>query len=334
MKSLPVALCLLLIAAALLPHGATAQVDVGRPAPEAGPTRVEVIILILDVNAVTAASQSFTANVYFGATWHDPRLAHDGSGPVSRSLDQVWHPRLQILNQRRVHNTMARQVEITPDGQVTYQQRVWGEFSQPLDLRDFPFDHQDFAIQLVAARHSPAEIVLVDNSTLPSGISETVSLPDWEILGSKVDTETYRVFPEAPGSASFTVYFTAKRNISYSILKIILPLILIVMMSWSVFWLDPDIAGPQISAAVTAMLTLIAYRFMIGGMLPQISYLTRLDFFILGSTLLVFATLAEAVATVYLAKQGRKDLARRIDRWSRLAVPLIFAGLFLIALVF
>jgi hypothetical protein len=36
------------------------------------------------------------------------------------------------------------------------------------------------------------------------------------------------------------------------------------------------------------MLTLIAYRFSIGELVPKVAYLTRLDYFILGSTLMVF----------------------------------------------
>ncbi len=49
------------------------------------------------------------------------------------------------------------------------------------------------------------------------------------------------------------------------------------------------------------MLTLIAYRFLLGGMLPRISYLTRLDYFLLGSTVLVFLALVEAACTSRLA---------------------------------
>ena len=44
--------------------------------------------------------------------------------------------------------------------------------------------------------------------------------------------------------------------------KIILPLLLIVGMSWLVFWIDPELAGPQISIAVTPMLTL-AWAFVL-----------------------------------------------------------------------
>ncbi|MFV2073735.1 MAG: hypothetical protein ACC742_13935, partial [Thermoanaerobaculales bacterium] len=43
---------------------------------------------------------------------------------------------------------------------------------------------------------------------------------------------------------------------------------IIVFMSWVVFWIDPRHVGPRISVAVTSMLTLIAYRFLLGQLLP------------------------------------------------------------------
>ena len=52
-----------------------------------------------------------------------------------------------------------------------------------------------------------------------------------------------------------------KRDTSYFKYKVIFPLVLIVMMSWMVFWIDPSLVATQISVSVTAMLTMIAYRF-------------------------------------------------------------------------
>jgi hypothetical protein len=65
--------------------------------------------------------------------------------------------------------------------------------------------------------------------------------------------------------AGYAFEFYASRLAQYYLLKVILPLLLIVMMSWTVFWIDPTNGGPQISVAVTSMLTLIAYRFSIGS---------------------------------------------------------------------
>ena len=108
-------------------------------------------------------------------------------------------------------------------------------------------------------------------------------------------------------------------------MKVIIPLVLILAMSWVVFWIDPTESGTQISVAITTMLTLIAYRFAIGTALPKVSYLTRLDYFILISTVLVYATLVEVVVTSTLAKRGKLERARKIDRWSRWLFPWGFA---------
>jgi len=126
--------------------------------------------------------------------------------------------------------------------------------------------------------------------------------------------------------------FEAERLTGYWKLKVMLPLALIVAMSWIVFWIDPTESGTQISVAVTSMLTLIAYRFMVGALLPKISYLTRLDILILGSTLLVFATLVEAVVTTMLCKAGRVTIARWMDRAARLLFPVAFATIALLTL--
>ena len=45
------------------------------------------------------------------------------------------------------------------------------------------------------------------------------------------------------------------------------------------------------------MLTLIAYRFLLGGVLPPLSYLTRMDHFLLASTFLVLVAIIQVAAT-------------------------------------
>jgi hypothetical protein len=134
-------------------------------------------------------------------------------------------------------------------------------------------------------------------------------------------------FEPAPGEqaiAGFAFSFEADRQTGYFIVKVIIPLIFIVAMSWVVFWMDPAEAGAQISVAITAMLTLIAYRFAIGTTLPKVSYLTRLDYFILLSTVLVFASLVEVVITSTLARTEKLARARAMDRWARWLFPTAF----------
>jgi hypothetical protein len=113
--------------------------------------------------------------------------------------------------------------------------------------------------------------------------------------------------------------------VQHYILKVILPLVLIVIMSWVVFWIDPTTSSSQISVAVTSMLTLIAYRFAIDSQLPRLPYMTRLDAFILISTILVFFSLIEVLVTTILDNNQQTERAKKIDRYCRVIFPVIFA---------
>jgi hypothetical protein len=60
---------------------------------------------------------------------------------------------------------------------------------------------------------------------------------------------------------------------------------------------------------------------------PKLPHLTRLDEFIIGSTLLVFLALAHEVATFRLLRMRRPDLAFRVDRIGRTAFPAAFVAI-------
>ena len=304
-----------------------ALADAGRPNRDAGPTKVEVTAAILDIDQISGADQSFDANFFYMLRWTDPRLAHDQERK-SMPLNEVWHPRVQILNQQRIWPTFPEVVSISPEGQVVYRQRVWGTFSQHLDLRDFPFDRQDLSIQLLTADYTAKHLKLVIDPR--SQIAERLSLPDWDIVAWSVDATTIKPLPTLPTDLAAVVFsFQAERRKDYFIFQVIVPLVLIVAMSWVVFWIDPKESGTQISVAITTMLTLIAYRFALGVDLPKVDYMTRLDFFILGSTVLIFATLLQAVITTSLARSGKLFEAREVDIWCRWLFP---GGFVLLAL--
>ena len=123
--------------------------------------------------------------------------------------------------------------------------------------------------------------------------------------------------------SGFHIVIHADRDIRYPAMMFVIPLLLLVAMSWLVFWIDPKESVSQISVAITAVLTLIAYRFTIGELVPKVSYLTRLDYFILGSALMIFLALLLVIITSNLAQSGRMQLAKQIDRRSRVIFPLL-----------
>lgn len=336
MISLPAATCSLILALAAAVPGPLPQdgrLDRSRPLAGEGPTTVELAVHVLDVDDVDSANQSFEANIFYEYRWQDPRLAHEGQS-ISLPLSSIWNPVIQIVNQQRLQFTLPDVAEVESNGEVRHQQRVWGSFSQPLALAEFPFDRQELTILMICGRHTVDEVVLIQDDQVQSGIAEEFSLADWVVLDHRIEQD---VFQAAPGDESvhgYSLTIELERRTGYYWLKIILPLVLIVCMSWVVFWIDPTQSGTQISVAVTTMLTLIAYRFATDALLPRVSYLTRLDAFIMASTVLVFASLAEVVWTARLAESGQTERARRVDRYARVVFPTLFAICFLKALVF
>jgi len=317
----------------LLPAPSDAALQASRPGEGGDPDRIFFRVFVVDVDDINSAEQNFTVNFYYMMSWVDPREKHDGEFAIVRDVGDVWSPFIQVVNQQKLWRTFPEVVEIEPDGRVSYRQRYWGQLSQPLRLQDFPFDTHDFVIQFVAAGNPESDLDFVQHPDKESGIAEVLSIADYKIIDAGVSVRGYQPLPGEEPIAGFQFTITAERESGYYVIKVIVPLLLIIAMSWVVFWIDPTESGTQIGVATTTMLTLIAYRFAMGNDLPQIAYLTRMDHFILVSTVLVFVSLLEVIITSYLAKTGRLLSARWTDRIARVLVPGTFIFLTLRAFV-
>jgi hypothetical protein len=80
-------------------RGAEMPAVIDRPRAQDGPTQVSVGIWIADITSIDSAQQSFTAEIAVVLRWKDPRLAHTGNGVVRYPVEQVWHPRVSIVNE-------------------------------------------------------------------------------------------------------------------------------------------------------------------------------------------------------------------------------------------
>jgi hypothetical protein len=285
------------------------------------PETVFVTVGILDVDAISSAAQSFTVNIFVQFRWYDPALAHAGPGKLRMNLTEINAPRFLLVNRQRTWSTLLNVVDISPAGEAVYRMRLWGDFSQPLRLHDFPFDTHEFSIPVIALGFDGTPVALEPDPDTASFIASNLSVADWRVSewSGKAD-QIELVRGEVDKGYVFT--FRAERIYNHYVIKFIVPLILIVMMSWIVFWIDPKESGSQLSVAVTAALTLIAYHIALAGKLPDIPYLTRMDMFLFGSTLMVFSALLEVVITSRMAAHGRLRRARWLDLACRVLFPV------------
>jgi hypothetical protein len=158
--------------------------------------------------------------------------------------------------------------------------------------------------------------------TRVTGISDRLSLQGWRVGSPRAEAGQSVRPPRSGTFARLDVVILVERNWSYYAWKLGLPLTLIVLMAYGVYFIPATAVPQQIGLGTTAMLTTIAYMLTLGTTLPKISYLTRADRFFVGCALLVFIGLAKAVATLALAQGPNAHYIQRVDRWGRVLYPL------------
>jgi hypothetical protein len=99
-----------------------------------------------------------------------------------------------------------------------------------------------------------------------------------------------------------------------------LPLIIIVGLSWSIFWMTEERVAGRSRITATGVLTIVAYQFVVAEDLPRIAYLTLLDKLMILSFLLLAVTVVQSLV---IARYQDDDMPRalRIDRASRWIFP-------------
>ena len=304
-----------------------AELTAKRPDEWGSPTKVQFLVFVIDVDDIDDANQSFTTNFYIVLRWKDKRLANPGGSTRQVRLEEIWNPRVVVVNQQgRLSKSLPEIVQVDPDGTVSYRQRYTGNLSQPLDLTQFPRDTHSFTLHFVAAgyTHDELEFLPALLRNIPGGsISDDLSLPDWKVVSHEALVLPYTPI-EGVHSAGFAFRFNAERYITYYIWQVILPLAVVVVMSWAAFWVGRENVGVRIGVATSSILTLIAHRFVLASLLPRLPYMTRLDYFTVGSTLLVFIALITVIFTSYLAGKEHDSLAQKVDILARGSFPATF----------
>lgn len=296
-----------------------------RPDPEGIATPVSVSIYVIDIEYIDNLRQNFTADFMVVTRWKDERLKGENK---TMKLDDLWWPNTAVLNGRDLSSLMPKRAQISEDGSILYRQRYYGKMACRLDLKNFPFDEQILPFSVITLGNSPEQIELSFLHDF-SGSIEKFSNADWDIGTGSGFVDVFKAYSSNKSHKEFSLpithfSFNAKRHVFYYIWKVIIPLMVIVMMSWAAFYFEPEQIAPQIGLAATSILTLIAFLFSLGKILPPIAYLTKIDYYVYSSLALVFLAFTEAVFTIKLSTKGNTLMAKKIDRYSRWIFPLIF----------
>jgi len=281
------------------------------------PDSVWVAFYLIDVHQIDDQSQTMNVDFALAISWFQPELAGIFDVDTRVLPGEVDVPAVDIVNNVDLEKRTRDSATVSPNGRITVWQRWRGPVSIPMDFREFPMDHH--VASLWAFVQPGVTIVPYEEMT---GRQPQFTIADWR-LGEPVFRKEI-VIATRDEIQTLRYQFEVRRRVGYYVWKVILPLMLIVFMSWLVFWVDPKQIAPQVTLAATSMLTLIAYRFVVAGIMPEVSYLTRFDKFTLAASTLVFFALVEVVMASSFASLGKDRTALLIDRWSRVVFPAAF----------
>ena len=121
----------------------------------------------------------------------------------------------------------------------------------------------------------------------------------------------------------FVLSIQAEREFRYYLIKVISPILLILIICWSVFWISGIHLESRLTVTSVSFLALIAYNYVVDEDLPKLGYQTILDSMILLS---YFFAGTATVLTIYsynYCSKNKKEFSP-VDKTARFIGPTAY----------
>lgn len=141
-----------------------------------------------------------------------------------------------------------------------------------MDMTKFPFDKQSCKLA-VGTISSPDARVKLSNEYEHVNLDIYQINEEWQILKSSSNTECVVMYEASLGSLKFcdvNFQLTVQRRSVYYVLTVIVPVIVLVTLSLTVFKI-PVQAGERVTMSVILLVSIIAFLVFLMGEMPRIS---------------------------------------------------------------
>ena len=312
-----------------------------------GPTVVSAAFHLLDISEINDEAETFQFTGLLTLRWKDERSAFD---PEKENVQEkvyqgnyqfnemspAWYPQVFLVNMSGMFESHGVILRIQPDGTSTLTEMINAVAECDFDMRRYPFDAQRLEAVFGILGFDSSEVVLKTSPALADTIRDSEQISQWQLLDIQHVEQKKGLHlgsaQKAP-SSKFIVRVDVKRKPFYVVRLAIIPLALIVILSWSIFWMERSSLGDRISVSFVGILTAVTYQLMISDALPHISYYTFMHGFINFSFLIMcVAALMNIVVGTY-DKHGKALIGDKVDYRCRWVFPLVYMGLVLIVVL-
>ncbi|XP_060085710.1 gamma-aminobutyric acid receptor subunit gamma-4-like [Ylistrum balloti] len=294
--------------------------DVNGPVPEEPPRTVYVKVVFLKLGEIDTVKEQFAADVFIQARWRERSLdSSKVSLFLSLDFENYWNPNIMIQNRNdSAKRSKWSELRFGKSGEafIVEKRRIKGTFTEKMELEDFPFDSQDLSVVITSDKSIKEVVFEEDNQDLSSiNVSSFADEQEWW-LNDYVDSRISVIKKEFTQSKNvefpvLRVSCIATRQFMFFVWNIIIIMFIISMLSFGTFSVNRTLPQNRLQLAFTLTLTGVTFRFVANQSLPKISYLTKLDKYILFSMIFNFlVSLWHAVVSLIddkTAEDGRHD---------------------------
>ncbi|MCK5190435.1 MAG: hypothetical protein KAR12_10335, partial [Methylococcales bacterium] len=246
-----------------------------------------------------------------------------------------WYPQVVLANESGMYEKHGVLLRVQPDGTSTLIEMVNATAKVNFRMRRYPFDSQHLDAVFEVLGFDSSEVVFEAEPKPVDSSWKKLRIAQWQLTGIR-SSAAEQIAPYAGKqgiSSTFTAIMEVQRKPFFIIRLVVIPLVLIVALSWSVFWMERSSLGDRINISFVGILTAVAYQIVVSDVLPHISYVTLMNGFLNLSLLLMCATVVENLLVGAYDKQGKSDVGDLIDYRCRWIFPLVYFGLLILALM-
>ncbi|XP_067942307.1 glycine receptor subunit alpha-2-like [Watersipora subatra] len=259
----------------------------------------------------------FKVNMYLRQRWRDPRLASPNISTegvlMNSQIKETWLPDLYLVNDKESYTTDVTMLNsflrVNNLGDILYSLRVTAIVDCNMDLRHYPFDVQTCAVKFSSYGHTTSELIVSWADDDPVKVDKGIEMPEHVIEGLEVIncTAEYSIGWFSCISAEFKF----RRNVTFYVIGLFIPSLLIVFLSWLAFWIDKASVPGRVSLSMITILTMQSQMGSVLSRLPSVSYIKIIDVWMAGCVITVFGGFMEYALVNHLAcleKEQKKRL--------------------------
>ncbi len=189
-----------------------------------------------------------------------------------------------------------------PGGYRYNGMRAEGRFYHSFDLRRFPLDQHELDIRIENVAYPLDELRYVSD-TAQALFRKDFVIPGWRILGAKLvahsnfyDTD-FGEPEEVDGSSfsNFTYKLRIARPLSYFLLKLLLPLLVVLAASVGALFIHPAYMDARTSLPIGGLLSCVFLQQSYSSALPDVGYMVLMDKIYLLSYLFIAAIMLRVI---------------------------------------